>query len=51
MPNRKVPFGRIFFSALTFSLLFLGLNRSVVQAAEMVIFYSNDVHGETDPCG
>ena len=35
----------------TMALLLLLTMAHPMQAAEFLLFYANDVHGETEPCG
>ncbi len=36
---------------LSAALLLLLITPHPLKAAEFLLFYSNDVHGETEPCG
>ncbi len=36
---------------LALSLLLLTVPAMPLRAADFLLFYSNDVHGETEPCG
>lgn len=38
-------------SLLLFPLLLILAMPSLLSAAELNFFYSNNVHGETEPCG
>jgi len=38
-------------NVLTYILLLLLTTAYPVTAAEFLLFYANDVHGETEPCG
>ncbi len=37
--------------SLPIIVLFLFLTVAPLSAAEFLLFYANDVHGETKPCG
>lgn len=45
------PLTVFFLGALIFTLLLTAAITRVANASELVILYSNDIRGETEPCG